>query len=240
MLTATLENVLNRGLPRSPRARQLCAELTGRSIAIDIREITRLRVESTGSTLRITRGGPPAGVVGAGASAAAPDAAGKVGASASSAPPDAGSPDAVHADAASPDAIIVGGPFGLLALGTQTPDAVLQRGDVEIRGDAELAQKFRELLLLLRPDLEDDLSVLIGDIPAHQIGRLARGALSWTRKVAATGVENLAEYLGHERRDLVPRKEGEQFLRGVDALREDVDRLEARVDLLRQRRGGTR
>src|SRR5579885_1959558 len=110
MLTATLENVLNRGLPRSPRARQLCAELTGRSIAIDIREITRLRVESTGSTLRITRGGPPAdaaGVVGAGASAAAPDAAGMVGASVSSAHPDAGSPDAVHADAASPDAIIV-------------------------------------------------------------------------------------------------------------------------------------
>ena len=28
MLTATLENVLNRGLPRSPRARQLCAALT--------------------------------------------------------------------------------------------------------------------------------------------------------------------------------------------------------------------
>ena len=31
MLTATLENLLNRGLPRSPRARQLCAALSGRS-----------------------------------------------------------------------------------------------------------------------------------------------------------------------------------------------------------------
>jgi ubiquinone biosynthesis accessory factor UbiJ len=196
MLTATLENVLNRGLPRSPRAQQLCAELTGRSVAVEVREITRLLVESTGSSLRITRG-------------------------------DAGA-----------DAEIVGGPFGLLALGGDQPEAVVQRGDVEVRGDAELAQKFRELVLLLRPDLEEELSLLVSDVPAHQIGRFARMALGWTRKAAATTAENLAEYLGHERRDLVPRNEGEQFLRGVDALREDVDRLEARIAVLHRPPGG--
>ena len=197
MLTSTIENVLNRGLPRSPRAQQLCAELTGRSVAVEVREITRLLVESTGSTLRITRG-------------------------------DAGA-----------DAEIVGGPFGLLALGGDAPEAVLQRGDVEIRGDAELAQKFRELALLLRPDLEEALADLTGDVPAHQVGRLARMALGWTRKAAATTAENFAEYLGHERQDLVPKNEGEPFLKGVDALREDVDRLEARIALLgQQRRGG--
>ena len=48
---------------------------------------------------------------------------------------------------------------------------------------------------------------------------------------------NLAEYLGHERGHLVPRAEGEQFLRGVDAVREDLDRLQARLDLLARRRG---
>jgi ubiquinone biosynthesis protein UbiJ len=45
-------------------------------------------------------------------------------------------------------------------------------------------------------------------------------------------VRNVAEYLGHERRDLIPRAEAEQFLQGVDSLREDVDRLAARIDLL--------
>ena len=196
MLTATLENVLNRGLPRSPRAQQLCAELTGRTVAVEVREITRLLLESTGSTLRITRG-------------------------------DAGA-----------DAEIVGGPFGLLALGAASPEAVLQRGDVEIRGDAELAQKFRELVLLLRPDPEEELSLFVGDVPAHQVGRFARMALGWTRQAATTTVQNIAEYLGHERQDLVPRSEGEQFLRSVDALREDVDRLDARINLLFQQRGG--
>jgi ubiquinone biosynthesis protein UbiJ len=194
MLTSTLENVLNRGLPRSPRAQQLCAELTGRSVAVEVREITRLLLESTGRTLRITRG-------------------------------DAGA-----------DAEIVGGPFGLLALSGESPEAVLQRGDVEIRGDAELAQKFRELVLLLRPDLEEDLSLVVGDVPAHQVGRLARMALGWTHKAATTTAQNLAEYLAHERQHLVPGAEGEQFLRGVDAVREDVDRIEARITLLERRR----
>jgi ubiquinone biosynthesis protein UbiJ len=35
----------------------------------------------------------------------------------------------------------------------------------------------------------------------------------------------------------VPRNEGEQFLRGVDAVREAVDRLAARIELLARRRG---
>jgi ubiquinone biosynthesis protein UbiJ len=76
-------------------------------------------------------------------------------------------------------------------------------------------------------------------VPAHQIGRLARMAFGWTRRAATTTAENIAEYLGHERQHLVPRNEGEQFLRGVDAVREDVDRLEARISLLSQKRGGT-
>ena len=195
MLSATLDNLLNRGLPRSPRARQLCAELEGKSVAIEIRDITRLRVASSGQTLSVTRDEAPA------------------------------------------DATLAGAPLSLLALAGESPDAVLQRGDVAIGGDAELAQKFRELARLLRPDLEEELSLLLGDVPAHQLGRLARLGLNWSRKAASTTLANLAEYLGHERADLVPRNEGEQFLRGVDAVREAVDRLAARIELLARRRG---
>ena len=60
MLSATLDKLLNRGLPRSPRARQLCAELEGKSVAIEIRDITRLRMTSTGQTLTVTRDEAPA------------------------------------------------------------------------------------------------------------------------------------------------------------------------------------
>ncbi len=193
MLTATIENVLNRGLPRSPRAQQLCAELAGRRIAIEAPAVARLLVESTGNSLRITRGTLPA------------------------------------------DAEVVGGPLSLLALGGSAADERLSRGEVEVRGDAELAQKFQELARLLRPDPEEELSIFIGDVAAHRIGRLARGALGWTRSAAATLLQDVGEYFSHERADLVSREEGEPFLRGVDALREDLDRLDARLELLRQR-----
>ena len=197
MLTATLENVLNRGLPRSPRAQQLCAELAGRTVAVAISGSNqRILVESTGLSLKLRA-----------VTAASPAFT-------------------------RPDATITGGPFSLLALSGPAPEAVLQRGDVRIDGDAELAQKFRELALLLRPDLEEELSMVVGDVPAHQLGRFARAAFGWTRKAALTTVRNAAEYLGHERRDLIPRSEADQFLQGVDTLREDVDRLAARIDLL--------
>jgi len=204
MLTSTLENVLNRGLPRSPRAQQLCAELAGQKVAIAIVPAlaggSYILVESTGDSLKLS-------LVTAGTSG--------------------GTPEAEVAGAT-----ISGGPLSLLALSGPAPEAVLQRGDVRIEGDAELAQKFRELALLLKPDLEEELSLVLGDVPAHQLGRFARAAFGWTQKAAATTVRNVAEYLGHERRDLVPRSEAEQFLQGVDTLREDVDRLAARIDLL--------
>lgn len=207
MLTATLENVLNRGLPRSPRAQQLCAELAGRTVAVAISGSNqRILVESTGLSLKLR--------------------------SVTAASPAFTRPSGESPSSTQPDATITGGPFSLLALSGPAPEAVLQRGDVRIDGDAELAQKFRELALLLRPDLEEELSLVVGDVPAHQLGRFARAAFGWTRKAALTTVRNAAEYLGHERRDLIPRSEADQFLQGVDTLREDVDRLEARIDLL--------
>jgi ubiquinone biosynthesis accessory factor UbiJ len=191
MLTSTIENVLNRGLPRSPRARQLCRELHGHRVGIDVTGFTRLLVESTGETLRVTR------------------------------------------DSTTPaEAELAGGPLGLMALTGSTPEAVLQRGDVQIRGDAALAEKFRELALLLRPDVEEEISLVIGDVPAHHLGRFARTVFGWGRNATDTTVRNIAEYLAHERQHLVPRAEGDQFLKGVDALREDTDRLEARIGMI--------
>ena len=195
MLTATLENLLNRGLPRSPRARELCASLHGRSVAIVAPELVGLRVTSLGPTL------------------------------------------AVSLDDAPADATLSGGVLSLLALMGDSAQAVVQSGAVVISGDTEVTQRFRELLQLLRPDLEEELSLLIGDVPAHQLARLARLGASFSTRAADTTLRNLAEYLGHERGDLVSRNEGEQFLRGVEALREGVDRLQARVDLIAQRRG---
>ena len=196
-MITSVENLLNRGLPRSPAAQQLCAELSGRTLGVNILGVGRWVLKSTGSSLQITRS-------------------------------DAGT-----------DAGLTGGVIAMVALAGSNPEAVLQSGRVHIEGDAELARRYRELLELLRPDVEEELSHLVGDIPAHHLGRFTSGALDWTRKAAQTTLTNISEYLAHESRDLVSRPEANQFLQGVDTLREDVDRLAARLTLLEQRQRAT-
>jgi ubiquinone biosynthesis accessory factor UbiJ len=133
------------------------------------------------------------------------------------------------------DAKITGAPISLLALGGADAQAVIQRGDVRIEGDAEIAQQFRELAQLLKPDLETLFGELFGRSAAHLLMRGLRGAAAWTRSSAWTGVQNLSEYLAHERGELVSRAEAEHFLRGVDDMREQLDRIAARAAQLEQK-----
>jgi ubiquinone biosynthesis protein UbiJ len=133
------------------------------------------------------------------------------------------------------DARIVGAPLSLLALTGADGEAVIQRGDVRIEGDAEIAQQFRELGRLLRPDLEAVMARVLGRSGAHLALRGMRAAVGWTRTAAWTSLRNVAEYLAHESGDLVSRPESEHYLRGVDQLREQLDRIEARLGVLEQR-----
>ena len=105
-------------------------------------------------------------------------------------------------------------------------------------GDAEIAGRYRELFALARPDFEEELSRLVGDVPARRLSQFAQGALSWARSARASPGENLAEYLQEESRDLVSKPELEEFLLGVDQLRETADRVEARLARLEQRLRG--
>ncbi len=193
MLTSALENLLNRGLPRSPRARQLCAELAGARVAIDVRGLATLLVESDGQQLKLTTGA-----------------------------------------AESAQARISGGALALASLGGAGGAETLRSGAVEMSGDLALAEKMRELLVLLRPDPEEELARAIGDVPAHQLGRMARAVLSFGQRAGQTAARNFAEYFAHERRDLVSAAEARSLLAGIDQVRDQIERLEARLELAAQ------
>lgn len=135
-------------------------------------------------------------------------------------------------DDAAADVTLSGTPLNLLALLREEPAVVIRRGDVQLAGDGEAGQRFQELALLLRPQLEEALSRVIGDMPAWGVGALLRKALHYGRASATTQADNIGEYLAHERGVLVPRAEAQPFLDDVDALRESTDRLEARVTQL--------
>jgi ubiquinone biosynthesis accessory factor UbiJ len=105
----------------------------------------------------------------------------------------------------------------------------------QIRGDTEIANRYRELFVLARPDPEEELSRWVGDFPARRLSQFARRALELARHAHRTAGENIAEYLQEEGRDLVNKPELEEFLRGVDELRETADRIEARLGRLEAR-----
>ena len=138
------------------------------------------------------------------------------------------------------DAAICGPPGALLRLVTARHDRPLGAGSLQVRGDAEVAAGFRELLVLARPDPEEEAARIIGDLPAHRLGNLARQTGLWLRRAGRTFGENLAEYLQEESRDIVAKPQVEEFVRAVDELREAADRAQARLDRLERRRATAR
>lgn len=101
-----------------------------------------------------------------------------------------------------------------------------------IRGDIELGQKFQRIVSGFAPDWEEGLANVIGDVPAHQIGRAARGFFDWAKDAARALGMTSAEYLQEEAFVLAKRARVNDFLRDVDQLRADVDRLEKRIERL--------
>lgn len=111
----------------------------------------------------------------------------------------------------------------------------IRSGAVKLSGDTEVAQAFQALLDYARPDPEEELSKLIGDVAAHQVGQTARGFAGWAQSAAESFSRSLTEYLQEERRDLPTRFEMEEFLADVDHLANAVERTAARVERLKDK-----
>jgi ubiquinone biosynthesis protein UbiJ len=141
-------------------------------------------------------------------------------------------------DESAADAVISGSLPALLQLLNAGGPRGAGLAAAQIRGDAEIADRYRELIALARPDPEEELSRWIGDLPARRVSQFASGALKWARRARSTVALNIAEYLQEEGRDVVNRTELEEFLRGVDELRETFDRVGARLGRLEARLEG--
>lgn len=121
-----------------------------------------------------------------------------------------------------------------------TPAAALalirSRGEraqgVEFRGDVAVVHALRRLVGGLEIDWEEQLAKITGDVVAHQIGQTVGGLFGWFEHVRRTAEANLGEYLTEESRQLPPAAEISAFLDDVDRLRQDTDRLQARIERL--------
>ncbi len=132
-----------------------------------------------------------------------------------------------------PDVVITG---SLVALALMAGEDAIRDGSLDLSGDAATAQAFQLLLTHARPDIEEELSAVIGDTAAHGLGEFARSVGRWASETRSIMGDNIREYLQEESRDVPSRYEVERFSRQVNQLRDDVDRLAARVGRLSESR----
>jgi len=206
---AAVEALLNRGVQASMQATTLAHRLDATAVRVDIEGLISIRASVTDGRFALA-----------------------------AAEPSRESMASEHVDAT-----IKGSPFALLRLaegadGRGGAGRGAAFGPAQLRGDAEIADSYRQLIAVARPDLEEELSRIVGDLPARHLSQFAKRTVAWARKARRTAGENVAEYLQEESRDLVNKTELEEFLQGVDAARETVDRVEARLTRLEQRLKG--
>ncbi|MCB1918570.1 MAG: SCP2 sterol-binding domain-containing protein [Candidatus Competibacteraceae bacterium] len=111
-------------------------------------------------------------------------------------------------------------------------------GEISVEGDSAVGRQFQTLLTRLDIDWEEHLSKMLGDVLAHQAGALWRRFQDWRQRAATTLLRDSGEYLQQELWALPPRPAVDAFLSAVDVLREDTDRLEARIARLRRQWAG--
>jgi ubiquinone biosynthesis protein UbiJ len=114
---------------------------------------------------------------------------------------------------------LAGGPLG---------DLFRVAGDGVLAADLAHALADFDWVLALRPYL--------GDIGASRVGQFFQGLADWRAQAAESAGRNLAEYAVYEQALLAEPHAAREFIAEVDRLREDTDRLEARLGLLEQQR----
>lgn len=134
-------------------------------------------------------------------------------------------------DAVAPDLDVRGTLAGLVS---QLP--IFRRDDegppvgrMRIEGDADLARRLQRLAERFDPDWHAPFVTVFGEVLGVQVANVIAAGLRQARAGARGLAGMTVEYLTEESRDLVPREELAAFHDDVDALRDDVARLAARI-----------
>lgn len=129
----------------------------------------------------------------------------------------------------SPDVLIELTPA--LALRYLARDEAAAR-EMKTTGDSDFAADLNFVAANLRYDVEEDLSRVFGDVIAHRVTQAGNQFLAWQKQTFNNVTQAAAEYWTHEQPLIATRRQVEEFIQEVDAVRDQVERLEKRLDRL--------
>lgn len=132
--------------------------------------------------------------------------------------------------AAAADVVIAGTPIALLEALLRGKSALMGRSEIAVTGDTHVLEAFSELSTHIRPDFEELLSAITGDIVAHESMRAVATIRDFAQRALEALALNTGEFLQEESRALPARNEIDAFAADVERLRDDVERAAARLD----------
>ena len=133
----------------------------------------------------------------------------------------------------SADTVLRGSPVSLFKMGLVSNAAnLLLKGEIEITGDTRLGHQFKNVFSQMDIDWSEPLANLLGDSLAYQIQQSASKFTDWGKQTVKSVSTSFSEYLQEESRDVVTETELNIFNEAVDQLRNDVERMQARINLL--------
>ena len=133
---------------------------------------------------------------------------------------------------ATPDLTLCGTPLAF----TRLAQGQVQGSGVELRGDPALARVLQEALLAAL-DWQELLSQWLGDSLAYPLTYGLRHLFSWGQQLGQRVLRNSGDYLLYEAQTLPTSGALSVYSAAVDDLRDDVERLAARVARLQQHLG---
>jgi ubiquinone biosynthesis protein UbiJ len=131
------------------------------------------------------------------------------------------------------DTVLRGTPLSLFKMGLVSNTAsLLLKGEVEITGDTRLGHQFKSAFDQMEIDWSEPLAELVGDGLAFQLQQTGQKFTKWGRHTVNSFSNSVSEYLQEESRDVITETELNIFNDAVDKLRNDVDRLQQKIQSL--------
>jgi ubiquinone biosynthesis protein UbiJ len=107
--------------------------------------------------------------------------------------------------------------------------------EIAVSGNTDLAEALNHIARNLHWDLEEDLARLFGDIAAHRMAQTGAALRQWGAQASDNLARALVEYWIEEQPLIARSGDVERFCRDVDQLRDDIARIEKRVELISTR-----
>ncbi len=136
----------------------------------------------------------------------------------------------LHTDKENFDVQISGSLISFTNLLRDNSSDALRDGSIGINGDVAVAQKFQKLFEMIKPDIEEELSHIVGDVMANNIVKFSKKTGDWMLNTRDILQENIKEYLQEEIKLMPSKYEFNFFSKEVSKIRDDIERLEKKIN----------